>query len=74
MIATYVDDICTAGSDKFQNITDKIENSFESKARVLDDFYFAGIHVRRDDEGIIRVNQVDHVKRLQALEKNCSFE
>ena len=74
MLGTYVDDICTAGTTSFHRITDKLEERFESKKRVFDDFHFAGVHVQRDDEGVIHVSQKAHVNRIRALDKNCTFD
>ena len=51
-----------------------MENRFESKKRVFDNFHFAGVHIRRDDDGIIHVNQKAHVERIKTMDKLCSFE
>ena len=74
MMGTYVDDIVTAGPDSFLKTTDKIGERFESKPPVFDDFHFAGVHIRRDDDNTIHVSQKAHVDRIRALDRDCSFD
>ena len=74
MLGTYVDDLVTAGNDSFHQITSRIEKRFESKPPVFDNFYFAGVHIKRDEDNTIHVSQKAHIERIRALDKNCTFD
>lgn len=69
ILATYVDYIINAGDDECAQITEKIEKRLETKPRIYDDFHFAGLHIWRDDDGTVHINQTAHFDRLKSLGK-----
>ena len=73
LLGVYVDDTLAAGSEKFKKLTDNIEKHFESKPREYLPFQFAGINIKKKENGFI-MEQQHYVSTISKLEKSSTFE
>lgn len=72
MTGMYVDDGIHVGDGKFLQECNKKQEKFKSSEREMDRFKFAGIEVRKTDEGIL-LHQTEHASRIKPLPKDCQF-
>lgn len=49
-MAVYVDDTLGSGNPKFEQLTEKIPKTFESKKKEYPPYIFAGINVNNTDQ------------------------
>ena len=73
LLGVYVDDTLAAGTEKFKKLTDNIEKHFESKPRDYLPFQFAGINIKKKENGYI-MEQEHYVPTITKLEKTSTFE
>lgn len=74
MMVTYVDDLCAAGNDSFSTLMQRIEERFDSKARIYDEFHFAGVHINQNSDGSITLDQSTHARRITPMKKSEGFD
>ena len=74
LLGVFVDDLLRSGEKNFNKTLENVSSRFESKPRIYDDVYFAGVHIKRQEDHTITVDQSAHIKKLEKLSRKAGFE
>ena len=74
LLGVFVDDLLGSGEKNFNKTLENFSSRFKSKPRIYDDVYFAGVHIKRQGDHTITVDQSAHIKKLEKLSRKAGFE